>query len=227
MDFRELLAWLQRLIYLDSRVFEDIRGNPAATIPGLFVVTIAMLLSGIGGWLWWMLQDFSQSATGYTYSISNSDILVHSALVGSALAVVLWGLVWMGIVYFMLTQIFRQRAYVEQLLRVMGLASAPLTLTGLMFLPGILPTSLGIDGLSFGIGLGALALTFGLTGIAISSVTTADPAQVLVANATGFLVWAAVLSLLAGSGSEPNAPGIFLYNTTTEALRSFFNLPGL
>ncbi len=227
MDFREISSWLQRLVYLDSRVFEDIRSNPAATIPGLFIVTVAMLLGGLGGWLWWVLQDFGQSSAGYTYSITSKDILVHSGLIGSAIAVVLWGLVWMGIVYFMLTQIFRQRAYVEQLLRVMGLAAAPLALMGLMFLPGILPSGLGVDGLSFGIGLAALALTFGLTGIAISSVTTADPAQVLVANATGFLVWAAVLSLLAGSGSEPNAPGIFLYDTTTEALREFFNLPGL
>ena len=176
-----------------------------------------MLLGGLGGWLWWMLQDFGQSSTGYTYSISSGDILLHSAIIGSAIAVVLWGLAWMGVVYFMLTQVFRQRAYLEQLLRVMGLAAAPLALMGLIFVPGI----------SFGIGLAALALTFGLTGIAISSVTTADPAQVLVANAAGFLVWAVVLSLLAGSGSEPNAPGIFLYNTTTEAFSDFFSLSGL
>jgi hypothetical protein len=202
LDLNQVMAWVRRLVSLDSRVFEDVRSNPAATIPGVFIVSVATLLAGLGGWLWWMLQDFGDS----------SDVLVHSALLGSLIAVVLWHLAWLGLVYIMLTQVFRQRAYVEQLLRVMGLAATPLALMGLMFIPGI----------SFAIGLASLALTFGLTTVAISSVTTADPAQVLVANLAGFFVWAVVLTLLAGSGSNPHAPGIFLYHTTTDALSKYF-----
>jgi hypothetical protein len=200
LDLQQVAAWLKRLAYLDTRVFEDVRSNPTATLPGFLVVSVAMLLSGLGGWLWWVLQDFG----------SDSDILVHSALIGSVLAIVLWG-VWLGIVYILLTQTFRQRAYLEQLLRVMGLATAPLALMGLMFIPYV----------SFAIGLAALALVFGLTCVAISTVTTANPAQILVANFVGFFVWALALTALSsGSGSDwkPHAPGIFLYHAMVDQI---------
>ena len=199
MDVQQVIEWLRRLINLDVRVFEEVRSNPNATFPGVIIVTIAMFIAGLGGWLWWIVHDFGNSG----------DILVHSALVGSAIAVVLWGLVWLGLVYVLLTQVFRERAYVEQLLRVMGLAAAPLALMGLMFIPAI----------SFGIGVAALALSFGLTNIAIQTVTTANAGRVLVANFCGFFVWAAVLTLLASasfSRLEPHAPGVFLFNATTE-----------
>ena len=157
MNSQQIIEWLRRLVSFDTRVFEEVRSNPSATIPGLAFVTIAIFLSGLGGFLWWVVEDFQFA--------ERRDILIHSTLIGSLIAIVLWGLAWLGIVYVMLTQVFRERAYVEQLLRVMGLAATPLALSGLMFIPEI----------SLGIGLTSLALTFGLTGIAIQSVTTAGP----------------------------------------------------
>src|SRR6266545_18458 len=211
MDVEQVVAWLRRLIYLDFRVFEEVRTNPTATIPGVVIASGAILLSGIGGWLWWLVQ-------GYSFS---GDIRVHSALLGWLLAGVLWLLAWMGMVYVMLTQIFRQRAYLEQLLRVMGLASSAMALILFMFIPGI----------SMAIGVGALALTFGLTTYAIRTVTSADPAQVLVANALGFFVWVADLKLLASRGAgavEPHAPGVFLFNTLASISDEILNFrPGV
>jgi hypothetical protein len=204
VDTEEVLAWLRRLVYLDLSVFDEVRSNPSATIPGVVIVLVATFIAGLGGWLWWLVQDFGNSA----------DIFVHSAVIGTLIAVVLWGLAWVGIVYVMLTQVFRARAYVEQLLRVMGLAAAPLALMGLVFIPG----------LSLGIGLAALALTFGLTTLAIKSATTADYAQVLAANFLGFCVWTAVLSLLADS-SQPHAPGVFLHNTAVSMATDILQLP--
>ena len=195
---QEVVAWLRRLANLDLRVFDEIRTNPTATIPGLLIATTAIFLSGLGGWLWWVVEGYPRS----------EDILVSSTLLGSLLAVALWVIGWLGVVYVMLTQIFRERAYVEQLLRVMGLAAAPLGLMVFMFVPG----------LSLAIGLASLALAFGLTDIAINSVTTANPARVLVANLTGFFVWCALLTLLASASAsnlEPHAPGIFLYHSIT------------
>jgi hypothetical protein len=207
-DMQEVVAWLRRLfIDLDTRVFDEVRTNPTATLPGAIVAAVSILISGLGGWLWWVLNDFPNS----------SDILVNSAFLGSLLAFVLWGLVWLGIVYVMLTQVFRERAYVEQLLRVMGLAASPLALMGLMFIPG----------LSLAIGLASLGLTFGLTNVAVRSVTTADPARVLVSNFVGFFVWSAVLTLLASASAttvEPHAPGIFLFNSVTSIASDIFNL---
>lgn len=208
MDVQQVTAWLKRLIYLDTRVFDEVRTNPSATLPGFLVVAAAMLLAGLGGWIWWMLQDFG----------SNSDILIHSALIGAALGLFFW-VVWLVVVYFLLTQVFRQRAYLEQLLRVMGLATAPLALMGLMFIPYA----------SFAIGIAALALVFGLSCVAISTVTSANPAQILVANLVGFFVWTLALTVLAsGSGAErkPHAPGIFLYYAMVDAVADLAGEPG-
>ena len=200
VDLQLVVAWLKRLAQLDTRVFDEVRTNPAATIPCALIAASAILLSGLGGWLWWTLRDFPEA----------DQVLLHSAIIGSGIAVALWGLAWLGLVYVMLTQVFRARAYVEQLLRVMGLGTAPIALMGLMFIPGI----------SLAIGIAALGFTFALTCVAISSASTAEPGQVLMANLAGFLVWAGVLTLLAtSSGAEvqPHAPGVFLFNTLSDA----------
>lgn len=207
MDVEQVLFWLRRLIDFDTRVFDEVRSNPNATIPGVIVVAVSTFISGIGGWLWWVLRDFGES----------SQIFVHSAVIGSVLALVLWGLVWLGIVYVMLTQIFGARAYGEQLLRVMGLASAPLALMGFMFLPGI----------SMAVGMVSLALTFTLTNAAIQSATNASPSRVLLANLTGFFVWSAALTLFASvsiSSLEPHAPGVFLFNATTSLTKDILDV---
>jgi hypothetical protein len=88
---------------------------------------------------------------------------------------------------------------------------------GLMFIPG----------LSLAIGLASLGLTFGLSNVAVRSVTTADPARVLVANFVGFFVWSAVLTLLASASAttvEPHAPGVFLFNSVSSIASDVFNL---
>lgn len=206
MDTREVLAWLRRLVYLDFRVFEEVRTNPTATIPGVVVALVSTFLAGFGGWLWWLVEDFG----------SESDVLINSALLGSLLAVVLWAFVWLGLVYVMLTQVFRERAFMEQLLRVMGLAASPLALMLLMFLPGV----------SLAIGITSLALTFGLTTVAVKTVTTADQAQVLAANTLGFVVWAAALTLLASSSNPASvhAPGVFLYSSLASTYEDILDL---
>ena len=209
-DPQTVLQWLRRLVNLDTRVFEDVRTNPAATIPAVLVAAVSLLLSGVGGWLWWMLQDYGGAG----------DVFVESTIFGSLLALVLWGLAWLLVTFVVLTQVLRERVYLEQLLRVMGLAMVPLALSIFMFVPGI----------SLGVGVASLALTFGLTTIAIQSVTTADPAQVLIANAAGFLLWAAVLTLVV-SPENPLAPGVFLFNAPAGFLEGadlaeFFELLG-
>lgn len=204
-----VVTWLKRLANLDMGVFDEVRNNPGATIPGVLVATVAMLIAGVGGWLWWVVKDYPAQDDS---PLPATDVLVHSGLIGAALATVLWGFIWLLIAYVMLTQVFRARAYVEQLLRVMGLAAAPMALMGLMFIPGV----------SLAIGVTALALTVALTNIAIKSVTTADNAQVLAANLFGFFVWCAALTLLA-SAVEPHAPGVFLFNSISRVADNVLN----
>ena len=108
----------------------------------------------------------------------------------------------------MLTQVFRARADVNELIRVMGFAAAPLALSALMFVPL----------LDFGIGLTSLALLFGANVIAIQSATDAPAGRVLAATGAGFLVWAVGLSLFV-SDANAYAPGFFLFEVGAELLR--------
>jgi hypothetical protein len=203
VDPQTIVGWLRRLLALDTSVFDEIKGNPTSTIPAVAVVAISIFLSGIGGWLWWMVEDYPNS----------DDILLKSALLGSLLAIAIWHIVWLGVVYILLTQFFRERVFLEQLLRVMGVAMAPMALTLLMWVPEV----------SLAIGVAALVLSFGLVHIAVQRVTTADPARVLIANFGGFLIWAAVMTLLV---SEQNqyAPGVFLFDAFAEVVSDYIDL---
>jgi hypothetical protein len=132
--------------------------------------------------------------------------MMQSFILGSIFSIALW-VVWLLIVYVLLTQVFRAQADIQQLVRTMGMAAAPLALSVLIFIPA----------LDFGIGLTSLALFFGLTTFAIQASTSASAGQVLICNAAGFAIWAIVLALLVGSDSF-FAPGIFLVDATKEAM---------
>jgi hypothetical protein len=202
VDPQTILVWLQRLVSLDTSVFDDIRGNATATIPAVIVVVVSILLSGIGGWLWWVAQGYPGAG----------DVFLKSALFGSVLAAAIWGIGWVMVIYILLTQFFREKVFLEQLLRVMGVAMVPLAFSFFIWVPEI----------SLAIALTSLALTFGLTTIAIQRVTTADAARVLVANLAGFLVWSIVLSLLVSIRNQ-YAPGVFLFNAPIDAAGDYFD----
>lgn len=196
MDFAILADRLQRLVRLDTSVFQEVRQDNSATIPAVTVAIASTVLAGIGGWLWWALQDYGNSG----------EVFLKSVILGSIFSVALW-IVWLLVAWVILTQLFHDDADWQQMLRTMGMAAAPLALSVAMFIPGI----------DFGVGLASVALFFGLTNIAIQSVTNANPARVLVANLAGFAVWAIVLGLLV-TAENPYAPGIFLFDAPSEAL---------
>ncbi|MCH7811319.1 MAG: hypothetical protein IH958_01680 [Chloroflexi bacterium] len=196
IDLDVLFGRLQRLIRLDTTVFDEVRNDPAATVPAVAVAVVSTLLAALGGWLWWWIKDFP----------SLGDVFLESVIFGTLFSVALW-IVWLLVAWVVLTQIFSEEADWQQMLRTMGMAAAPLALSFAMFIPGI----------SFGVGLASVALFFGLTTIAIQAVTPANPARVLVANLGGFAVWAIVLTLLVNSDSFL-APGIFLFDAPSEAL---------
>ncbi len=189
IDFNVLTRRVRRLMTLDTSVFEEVRVDRSATIPAIVVSAAAMLLFGLGGWLWWVLQDLPDSG----------DIFIKSFVFGSIAAMVLWG-ISVAVTYVVLTQIFRARVDVNELVRVMGFAAAPLGLGVLMFIPAI----------EFGAVLTAVALFFGASVIAVQTATDATPGRVLAACGAGFLIWAVVLGLLVGD-SNAYAPGIFVF----------------
>jgi hypothetical protein len=190
MNVNALIERLRRLAMLDTSVFDEVRTDQAATLPALLVVIGSTFLFGLGGWLWYITQDFHPDS---------AEFFLKSAIIGTIIAVILWG-VWVAITYVMLTQIFRARADVNELVRVMGFAVAPLALGLFMFIPA----------LDFAIALVAVALMFGTTFIAVQTASDASPGRALVANAAGFAIWALVLELLVTT-SNTYAPGIFIF----------------
>ena len=210
LDLSILSDRLQRLCRLDTSVFEEVRRDPAATVPAMAVVVGSTALAGLGGWLWWVIQDF-----GSIPDIGGgTKVLVQSVILGTVFSVALW-IVWLLVAWVILVQLFREEADWQEMLRTMGMAAAPLALSVAIFIPGV----------SFGIGLASIALFFGLTTIAIQTVTPANPARVLVANLAGFAVWAIVLGLLITSDSFL-APGVFLFDAPSDALSDFTNILG-
>jgi hypothetical protein len=202
MDMNVLSQRLRRLATLDTSVFDEVRGDPAATAPAVVVAVVSTLLFGLGGWLWWAFNG--PDYPGYE---TKGDIFLKSFIVGSIISIVLW-LVWLGITYVVLTQLFRARGDIQELIRVMGFAAAPLALGVIMFIPQ----------LEFAIALTAVALFFGATVIAVQAATDAPAGRTLVAVGAGFAVWAIVLSLFV-SDDNIYAPGLFIFETGAEILR--------
>ena len=200
LDLGILIDRLQRLFRLDTSVFDEVREDPTATVPAFFVAALSTFLAGLGGWLWWVIQDFGDPGR----------VFLLSTIVGSFLSMAFW-IIWLAVAWVILTQFFHEEADWQQMLRTMGMAAAPLALSVAMFIPGI----------DLGVALASVALFFGLTTIAIQAVTSASAARVLVANFAGFAIWATVLGLLATSDT-PLAPGIFLIDAASEELSEFF-----
>ena len=134
VNFGILADRLQRLVRLDTTVFDDVRQDPSATVPSIMVVVASTLLAAIGGWLWWNIQDFP----------TGGGVLLDSLVLGTVFSVALW-IVWLLVAWVILGQLFHEQAELQELLRTMGMAAAPLALSIGIFIPGI----------SFGLGLAA------------------------------------------------------------------------
>ena len=200
MDIDILAQRLRRLATLDTTVFEEIRTDTTATIPALVVAVVATLLAGLGGWLWWAVAGIPDKG----------KMFVQSLIFGGILSLLFW-FIWIAITYVLLTQIFRARADLNELIRVMGFATAPLALGVLMFIPE----------LDWGIGLCSIAFFFALTTIAVQSATDAPAGRALAANAVGFAIWAIVLGILV-SARHAWAPGFFILDRGSDYLRDVF-----
>ena len=137
-------------------------------------------------------------------------MFVQSLIFGGILSLLFW-FIWIAITYVLLTQMFRARADLNELIRVMGFATAPLALGVLMFIPE----------LDWGIGLCSIAFFFALTTIAVQSATDAPAGRALAANAVGFAIWAIVLGILV-SARHAWAPGFFILDRGSDYLRDVF-----
>jgi hypothetical protein len=197
MDIDILVQRLRRLVLLDTTVFDEVRTDTTATIPALIVAVLATLIFWLGGWLWWVFAGIPDKG----------KMFFQSLIFGSVLSLLFW-FIWVAITYVLLTQVFRARADINELIRVMGFATLPLALGLFMFIPEV----------DWGIGLLAVAVFFGLTTIAVQSATDATAGRALAANAAGFAIWAIVLGILVTS-THVWAPGFFILDRGSDILR--------
>jgi len=198
--FQNLGSWLGRLIRLDLTVFDDVKDEAAATVPALAVVVAASLLAGLGSWLWWIFEiDFPAGADE-----KNFEVFWKTFILGGIFMTALWVL-WVYISAMILSRVFRASADMNQMIRTMGLAFAPMAISFLVVI-GMLAVPLGAF---------AVATTLLLTNAAIQATTDAEPQQVIVSNLAGFLVFAIVLGILANVAQIYDigglAPGILFF----------------
>ena len=186
---------LIRLARFDLDVLDELRRDAGATAPALLVAICSMLLYGVGGWLWWVRDDFSDAGA----------LLLKSAGIGTLFALALW-LAWLLVVYLVLLQFSRVMAPVDQLLRAAGFAAAPLVVGLLMVVPGV----------SVGIGILALGGWLVFTQSAVERCAPRARGVAALANLSGFAVWVVVMSVLA-LGDEPFVPGAFLIEAFSDA----------
>ena len=190
------LKRVRRLLMLDFRVLDEVRVDTRATVASLLVAAVSMFLMALGGWLWWVTNDFGDSAS----------VFVKSVLFGTACAFALW-LAWLLVAYAVLQRLTGTPMQVEPLIRTAGMATVPLAFGLLMVVPVV----------SFALGIGALGIWLLTTQAAIERAAGMRSGPALVANAAGFLVWLIVLSLLA-TDTNQLGPGPFLAESLVELL---------
>jgi len=199
--FQNVGSWLGRLVRLDLTVFDDVKDDASATAPALAVVAAASLLAGLGSWLWWIFEiDFPAGADE-----KNLEAFWKTFILGGIFMMALWVL-WVYISAMILSRVFRAGADMNQMIRTMGLAFAPMAISFLVVI-GVLAVPFGAF---------AVATTLLLTNVAIQATTDAEPQQVILSNLAGFAVFAIVLGILANFGQIYDtgglAPGIFFFD---------------
>lgn len=187
---------LQRLVRLDLRVLDELRSDPGATVPAIVCAVVGMLGLGLGGWFWWLISGLGDAG----------PVFIKTVILGSAFGLAAW-LVWLIVAYLALRRLSQVTLPIDQLLRLGGVATAPL----------ILGLAMAIPAISFGVGLVALAAWVTAMQIAVERTVGRGGGDVWVANLAGFGAWLVIMSLLA-SGANQLGPGPFLAESLWDAV---------
>jgi len=186
---------LQRVFTFDLSVYSELRTDTKSTALSLVIAAVSMLAFGLGGYLWAAI------------AIESSwEAFWKSVLIGSLLGLGFW-VIWVFVAIGVLTFGFRQTVRLDEALRVLGAASAPLAAGFFMFIPGV----------SFGVALVAVVLWVITSVFALQTAFEITPQQSIAANLAGFAVWALVLPLIV-TADNVLGPGILWFDATKDAL---------
>ncbi|MEO8458218.1 MAG: hypothetical protein ABI559_10435 [Chloroflexota bacterium] len=191
---------MTRAFKLDEAVYTEVRQDAQMTIVAVATVVLATFLFAMGGWLMVTIE-----ANG------TFEAFWKSVIVGTLLGVGLWA-AWVGLTRVVLAQMFHESVDLLELMRVHGLASAPLAIGAAMLIPMV----------SFGFALIGVVAWLLSTTFAIQSAFRLPMRSALLANVIGFAVWALVLPLLTTS-NNPLGPGIFWFDWSKDVVFSLNN----
>ena len=197
MPTEQIIARIRRALLLDQTAFEEARDDATFTPFAAALAAIAVLIGGLGAWLWSaaVLED------------TPDGFFVDAVILGVIFLILLWA-AGLAVMYLVLTQVYREEATPDALLRVAALGHLPFVVSFFVFIPGI----------GFGFGLLAIAAMFFYTIYGLRAAFPAiDPLRVMIAVVAGFAVWAMILPLLSSPG-DAFTPGTFVYEWTEDVV---------
>jgi hypothetical protein len=195
--YQVLAGWLGRVFRFDFTVFDEVKQERTATASAVLVVLAASLLAGIGSWLWAVQHDFP--------GLDTADVFIKSVIGGTVVQTgVFFG--WVYLTHLLLARAFGAQVLFQELIRVMGLAFAPVALSLLV----------AVAPLAVPFGVLSLSLTFLFSYIAVQQASGVTPREAAIANLGGFaafLIFMGAFANVAEAGVFGGlAPGILFFS---------------
>ena len=193
MAIEQTLKRFQRAFMQDYSVYEEVRDDATFTRYVAAGVAIAVLLAGIGAWLW------AETINEYT----PDGWFVDTVIIGTLFTVILFA-VGIAVMYFMLTQVLRETIpTLDGFCRVAALGHVSYMAALLVFIPE----------LGFAFGLLAIAFVYfdTVTGIK-SAYPSVSMLNAVVAVTLGVAVWLVLLPIITGSPDNNWVTGPFVYS---------------
>lgn len=190
MTTDEIFRRIQRVFMLDDGAVIEVRDDSRFTPVCVAVVVIAAILAGIGAFLYGEFV-LDVGSLGFTDTV----------ILGSLFTILLF-LAGIGVIYIMLTVLFRVEIEPEGLVRVATLTHLPYAIGLFVFL----------DEIGFAFGLLSLALTFFYTVHALRvAAPRATPISVNASVLVGFALWSLVIPVISDPGDN-FVTGVFVYS---------------
>jgi hypothetical protein len=196
--YQVLAGWLSRVARLDFSVFDEVKSERTATASAVLVVLGASLLAGLGSWIWSMQHDDYNG-------LGAGEVFIKTVLGGSVVQTMVF-FAWVYLTHLLLTRMFGAQVLFQELVRTMGLAFAPVSLS--LFV-AVAPLAVPFGVLSLGLALLA-------SNAAVEQTAGVTPREATFANVAGFaafLVFMGAFANVAEAGVFGGlAPGLLFFS---------------
>lgn len=189
MNANEIVMVLRRVLTLDKDVFKQVRDDPGLTAPSVAGAAIAVLIAGIGAWLY-----------GKTVWDGNGFSFSDTVILGSIFAAILV-VAGFGVTYIALIQVLRIDIAPDALVRLLAAGFLPYALGLLVCIPDL--------GFTFGV-LSVIGVFWWTLFALRSALPAASELRLAGAVVAGMAVWIVIIPFISGAGNE-FVTGVFVY----------------